>query len=73
MRLRRQLLKVREEGLATTGEEMTLGACSMAVPVRRDSDMVAALGVVVPPPGRDRVRMVAALEVAARDIGRALR
>lgn len=72
-RLRRQLAKVREEGHATTDEEMTLGACSMAVPIHRGADVVAALGVVVPPPGRDRVRMIAALEVAARGIGRALR
>jgi DNA-binding IclR family transcriptional regulator len=72
-RLRRQLAKAREDGFATTDEEMTLGACSMAVPVRRGPDVVAALGVVVASPGRDRVRLVAALEVAARGIGRALR
>lgn len=72
-KLRRQMSRVREDGYATTDEEMTLGACSMAVPVHRGEDVVAALGVVVPPPGRDRVRMIAALEVAARGIGRALR
>lgn len=73
VRLRRQLAKVREDGYATTDEEMTLGACSMAVPVHRNTEVVAALGVVVPPPGRDRIRMISALEVAARGIGRALR
>jgi DNA-binding IclR family transcriptional regulator len=33
-RLRRQLREVREQGYATTHQEMTLGACSLAVPVR---------------------------------------
>lgn len=71
--LRRQLARVRADGYATTDEEMTLGACSMAVPVRRGDEVVAALGLVVASPGRDRVRLVAGLEVAARGIGRALR
>ncbi|MFC6152193.1 IclR family transcriptional regulator [Nocardioides yefusunii] len=71
--LSRQLAKVREEGVATTDEEMTLGACSMAVPVWRGDEVVAALGVVVPSPGRDRVRLVAGLKVASRGISRALR
>lgn len=70
--LRRQLTRVRETGFATTAEEMTLGACSVAVPVRRDGEVVAALGLVVATLGRDRPRLVAALEVAARGIGRAL-
>jgi len=34
-RLRGQLERVRADGYATTVEEMTLGACSVAVPVRR--------------------------------------
>ena len=72
-KLRRQLAAVRTEGYATTDEEMTLGACSMAVPIRRGDEVVAALGLVVASPGRDRVRLVAGLEVAARGIGRALR
>ena len=57
---------------ATTVEEMSLGACSVGVPVRRRDDVVAALGIVVPSassatrPGSSR-----ALQVAARGIGRA--
>ncbi|WP_370288244.1 IclR family transcriptional regulator [Nocardioides sp.] len=70
-----QLERVRREGHATTAEEMTLGACSAAVPIRAGGDgaVVAALGVVVPSLRRDRARLVAALEVAAQGIGRRLR
>jgi DNA-binding IclR family transcriptional regulator len=70
-RLRTQLEKVRTDGYATTVEEMTLGACSVAVPIRRnETDVVAALGIVVPSLRRDRPRLVAALQVAAHGIGR---
>jgi DNA-binding IclR family transcriptional regulator len=73
-RLRAQLEKVRADGYATTIEEMTLGACSVAVPVRRnETEVVAALGIVVPSLRRDRPRLVAALEVAAHGIGRSIR
>ncbi|MGV9357633.1 IclR family transcriptional regulator [Streptomyces misionensis] len=71
-RLLRQLEKVREDDFATTGEEMTLGACSVAVPIRADGDVVAALGVVLPRLEPDRGRLVGALHVAARGIGRAI-
>ncbi|WP_107766865.1 IclR family transcriptional regulator [Nocardioides terrigena] len=70
--LRRQLGRVRREGYATTVEEMSLGACSVAVPVRVDEAVVAALGIVVPSLRNDRPRHVAALQVAAQGIGRAL-
>ncbi len=60
------------DGYATTVEEMSLGACSVAVPIRRGGDVVAALGLVVPSLRKDRPKLVAALEVAARGIGRAL-
>lgn len=70
--LRRQLARVRREGWASTTEEMSLGACSVAVPVRQRGEVVAALGVVVPSLRRDRPRLVAALQVAARGIERAL-
>lgn len=72
-KLVRQLAQIRQDGYATTVEEMTLGACSVAVPVRRGDEVVAALGMVVPTLGRDRSRLVATLDVAARGIGRALR
>lgn len=73
-RLRDQLARVRRNGYAVTEEEMTLGACSVAVPVRAGGqcDVVAAVGVVVPGLRRDRARLVAALQVAARGIGRSL-
>ena len=70
--LRRQLDRVREEGWASTSEEMSPGACSVAVPVRRSGAVIAALGVVVPSLRRDRARLVAALQVSACGIERAL-
>lgn len=71
-RLRRQLAQALCDDHATTTEEMSLGACSVAVPVRRGGEVVAALGLVVPSLKRDRPRLVAALQVAARGVGRAL-
>jgi DNA-binding IclR family transcriptional regulator len=72
-RLRAQLERVLVDGYATTAEEMTLGACSVAVPIRRhEAEVVAALGIVVPSLRRDRPRLVAALQVAAHGIGRSL-
>lgn len=70
--LRRQLARTLREGYATTVEEMSLGACSVAVPIHRGPDVVAALGIVVPSFKRDRPRLVAALQVAAQGIGRSL-
>ena len=79
-RLRRQLDRVRQDDYATTAEEMTLGACSIAVPVRAPAAgpsesqgaVVAALGVVVPSLRRDQTRLLAALQVGALGIGRSL-
>jgi len=78
-RLREQLEKVRRDGYATTVEEMTLGACSIAVPVRsaptgdeEPGPVVAAIGIVVPNLRRDRTRLLTALQVAAQGIGRSL-
>jgi DNA-binding IclR family transcriptional regulator len=72
-RLREQLRRVHAEGFAQTTEEMSLGACSVAVPIRRgQGPVVAALGIVVPSLKRDRPRLVAALSVAAQGIGRSL-
>ncbi|TIC82808.1 IclR family transcriptional regulator [Nocardioides sp. GY 10127] len=70
--LARQLEAVVREGWAVTAEEMSLGTASAAVPVRRGEDVVAALGLVVPPRQLQRPRLVAALQVAAQGIGRAL-
>ncbi|WGL52415.1 IclR family transcriptional regulator [Nocardioides sp. BP30] len=70
--LARQLARIRTEGWATTSEEMTLGACSVAVPVWSGEEVVASIGVVVPDFRREKARLVAALTVAARAIGRAV-
>ena len=72
--LRVQFERIRRDGLATTSEEMSVGACSLAVPVVRSSDdaVVAAIGVVVATLKRDRQRLLGALQVAARGISRLL-
>lgn len=72
--LRAQLERIRREGVATTAQEMSLGAYSLAVPVVQSSDgaVAAAIGVVVPSLKRDRPRLLGALQVAARGIGRLL-
>jgi DNA-binding IclR family transcriptional regulator len=53
---------------------MSLGACSVAVPVTAVRGgtpvVVGALGIVVPSHRRDAGRLVPVLEVAARGIGR---
>ncbi len=73
-RMVRQLQEVRDLGYAQTVDEMTIGACSVAVPVRGADDVVvAALGIVVPALRRDRERLVTALRVAAHGITRSLR
>lgn len=72
--LRAQLDRIRRDGVATTSEEMSLGACSLAVPVVQASDdaVAASIGVVVATLKRDRQRLLGALQVAARGIGRLL-
>lgn len=74
--LGRQLARVLREGHATTAEEMSLGACSVAVPIRGPrgtgegpDDVVAALGIVVGSL-QQRQRLLAALQVAAEGIRR---
>jgi Bacterial transcriptional regulator len=70
-RLQEQLRRVHRDGFAQTVEEMSLGACSVAVPVTTSpGTVIAALGLVVARLGRDRPRLVSALQVAARGIGR---
>lgn len=70
--LAEQLVRVRALGFAMTVEEMSLGACSVAVPVQRGERVTAAVGIVVPSLRRERSRLVAALQVAARGIERSL-
>lgn len=69
----RELDRALVDGYATTSEEMSLGACSVAVPVVGEGEVVAALGLVVASLKRDRARLVAALDVAARGVARAWR
>ena len=70
--LRAQLDRIPADGYATTSEEMTLGACSVAVPIYRGDYVAAALGIVVPSLRRDKARLVSALKVAAHGISRSL-
>ncbi|MET0840138.1 MAG: IclR family transcriptional regulator [Marmoricola sp.] len=70
--LRRQLARVLRDDHATTVEEMSLGACSVAVPIRSRTEVVASLGIVVPSLRKDRAKLVTAMQVAARSIGRSL-
>jgi DNA-binding IclR family transcriptional regulator len=72
VRLAEQLARARTEGYATTTEEMSPGACSVAVPVMGEDEPVAAIGFVVPDLRRTRPRLVAALQVAAQGIARSL-
>jgi DNA-binding IclR family transcriptional regulator len=72
-RLQAQLERIRIDGYATTGDEMSLGASSVAVPIHGPGgEVVAALGMVVPDLRRERSRLVSALQVAARGITRTL-
>ncbi|KMO73871.1 IclR family transcriptional regulator [Mycolicibacterium chubuense] len=71
-RMNRQLARVREHGYAVTREEMSLGACSLAVPIVADGAVVAALGIVVPTLESHLTRLTVALRVAAGGIGRSL-
>ena len=70
--LRRQLDRVLRDDFATTVEEMSLGACSVAVPIRRGTEVVASIGLVVAKLKRDQDKLVTAMQVAASSIGRAL-
>lgn len=71
--LREQIARVHREGFAQASEEMSLGACTVAVPIRTgQGKVVAALGIVVPSLKRDRSRLVSALQVAAHGVGRSI-
>lgn len=72
-RLERELALTRETGFAQTHEEMSLGACSVAVPITSGGSVVASVGFVVRSLRSDRDRLVAALTVAAKGIERSIR
>lgn len=72
-RIVRELAGVRRNGFARTVEEMSLGTCSVAVPIFGPSgDVVAALGLVTSTVRRDMARYVPALHVASASITRDL-
>lgn len=72
-RLLRELHTAVERGHASTSEEMSLGSCSVAVPVLTgEGPPAAALGVVVHTVRADLERLAPALRTAAAGVGRAL-
>ena len=71
-RLDRELRRARVDGFTQSSEEMSLGASAVAVPVWAGDRVVAAIGAAVGSLRRDRERLVTALQIAARGIGRNL-
>ncbi len=72
-RLLAELCRVHRDGYAQTKEEMSLGACSVAVPVRGPGGTaVAALGIILPRLDKDGSRLAATLRVAAEGISRSM-
>jgi DNA-binding IclR family transcriptional regulator len=70
-RLRAHLREIRGKGFAITREEMTLGSCSVAAPVRdADQRVVAALSVVARNRTADPRRLAPAVVTAARALSR---
>ncbi|MFC0505514.1 IclR family transcriptional regulator [Micromonospora costi] len=68
-RLARELATVRARGWARTSEEMTLGSCSVAVPVRdADGTALASIGVVGHSLGAAPERLAPALREAAEQV-----
>ena len=72
-RLQRQLAQIVDRGYATTHEEMTPGSSSLAVPIYDQTNrVVAALGLVTASTRRELNRLVPAVQLAGRGIGRTL-
>jgi DNA-binding IclR family transcriptional regulator len=70
-RLLRDLAAVRRNGYARTAEEMSLGTCSVAVPViGRGGAVEASLGLVASSGRKDLAKLVPALRVASASITR---
>ncbi|WP_405952653.1 IclR family transcriptional regulator [Streptomyces prunicolor] len=73
-RLRGQVERIREEGIATEAEEVRLGYMSMAVPVfGRQNTLAGALSITAPTYRVDAAAHASALRTAGLGIGRALR
>ncbi|SFT71205.1 transcriptional regulator, IclR family [Actinopolyspora lacussalsi subsp. righensis] len=71
-RLVREIGGIQRRGFAWTTEEMTLGSCSVAVPVRSEGEVVAALGLVVDSARAEVAKLVRPLSRAAGSIGERL-
>lgn len=72
-RLRAELAEIRRAGFAVTREEMTLGSCSVAAPVRDvEQRVVAALSLVARNKTADLRRLTPAVLTAARALSRDL-
>ena len=72
-RLDEQLTLVRQQGYAFLTEEMRLGACSIAVPVSVDGEVIAAVGIVLEATREGEVRrLIPALRSTSAQIARAL-
>ncbi|GAA2876611.1 IclR family transcriptional regulator [Streptosporangium fragile] len=72
-RLRAELAEVRRTGVACTQEEMSVGTCSVAVPVRgRDGRVAAALSLVAWRHNADLRRLAPAVLTAASALSRDL-
>lgn len=72
-RLLRQLAEIRSRGYATTSEEMTMGASSIAAPITdAGGRVIAALGLVTNSQHRGLGRLAPAVQLCARGIGRSM-
>lgn len=64
--LRRQLRTIRQHGVAETGEELAMGATSIAVPIRGNGNQViAAMGMIAPAGTGSLARIIPTLQVSA--------
>ncbi|MDW6064470.1 IclR family transcriptional regulator C-terminal domain-containing protein [Streptomyces sp. FXJ1.4098] len=73
-RLRSQLERIREQGIATEAEEIRLGYMSMAVPVfGRQDTLAGALSITAPTYRMDAAAHASALRAAGLGISRSLR
>ena len=70
--LRAELAEVRARGYSVTRQEMTAGSGSIAVPIRSQGRVVAAVGVIVHMARLNESRLVASLKNAAESITREL-
>lgn len=73
VRLREMLADVRRNGYAVSDGQVTTDALSVAAPVRRQDDVVAAVSLVVRADGAQPSALAPLVQAAARGISRALK